>query len=734
MIEGTRHKAAYAYFVRTTPRQSLILFLATGFVLAVVSLGYLAALPSDSSDPFLGRFSAARVILMAGPFLLAAACGGFLVWALGHRPWSERVGRVLVASERGLHRFVAAGIGIAATAFMLVVLYQPGWIQGMNEARLQRLLPYFLVPLGLLAGLWLVRRLATRGIALAVTSFGLDLACGVFLFIVALVARYALTGFALPYTGVWDEVVTYAPALARVGGDELVVDKNISVWGRAGYGELPIGLTTVAEVVGFIDGLRTQRVHSIEEFISPSPGVATIWEGVQASGIPLRYPRTVFAVLNSLGPPLVFLGLRRYLGAQRGPALAGGLLLALRSRDVLLYSPYILPDALAMTLSIGVVLCSLEIIQDRRGSLKWYLLAGVFAGLASAAVLRYLILAAVPVFALLLARNRSRPLAKLALIAGGAVGGFLLTSPGFLTDLPRQLVRLSANDWEHSLSVANRAQSLVFYLKGMFDDNFVQYWFNFPQVGAGLGVLTLGVALVGSVWLVATRPRAAAVLLGLTLAYLWWLSPIQSRATRHALVLYPLACMLAGCGLQAIADGIKSILETARRRRQTTDASAVRGTLRLSPWLPGMVAGAFLLLSVEGFHRSLSFVTEIAGYETPQKRMADFLEAELEPGEKVGILDIMPFDLAELYRRKIPFERIRLEDTIDDLQRRGLAVVVGTDLTSGEYPSIAGTIWDIAFDDPGDRIAEFGEQALLQRGEPKPNLYLFAARVPKSDP
>lgn len=115
MIEGTCHKAAHAYFVRTTPRQSLILFLATGFVLAVVSFGYLAALPSDSSDPFLGRYSAARVILMAGPFLLAAACGGFLLWALGYRPWSEKVGRVLVAGERGLRRFVAAGIGIAAT-------------------------------------------------------------------------------------------------------------------------------------------------------------------------------------------------------------------------------------------------------------------------------------------------------------------------------------------------------------------------------------------------------------------------------------------------------------------------------------------------------------------------------------------------------------------------------------------------------------------------------------------
>jgi hypothetical protein len=125
---------------------------------------------------------------------------------------------------------------------------------------------------------------------------------------------------------------------------------------------------------------------------------------------------------------------------------------------------------------------------------------------------------------------------------------------------------------------------------------------------------------------------------------------------------------------------------------------------------------------------------------TPRRSLLLFLGAGFVLAVvSLGYLAALPSDSSDPFlgrysAARVILERIRLEDTIDDLQMRGLAVVVGTDLTSAEFPSIAGTIWDTVFDDPGDRIAEFGEQALLTRGEPKPNLYLFAARVRKADP
>ena len=76
------------------------------------------------------------------------------------------------------------------------------------------------------------------------------------------------------------------------------------------------------------------------------------------------------------------------------------------------------------------------------------------------------------------------------------------------------------------------------------------------------------------------------------------------------------------------------------------------------------------------------------------------------------------------------YERVAASDTLTDLQRRDSHLVVGSDLTSNEYPSIADTIWDVAFDGPTDRIAEFGDQELVYRGEPKPSVCILAARIP----
>ena len=719
----------FALFLKTTFRQSLMLLLSVGLVLGAVLAGYLLALPSDPEAHFVGRYSLNRLLLFGGPLLLSLGCGGLLVKTVQDRTWGEIAGKKLLGDQRALARWVASCIGVGGTVFMAVLFLRPAWVLELNELRFQRLLPYVVMPLALLGGLWMVRRLATSGFQPAITSLGLDVLCGAALFVGAFAARYPLTGFALPYAGIWDEVVTYAPALARVGGDELVVDKDISVWGRAGYGELLIDVTTVAEVAGLLDGMRSQRVFSLEDFVSPTPGVATIWEGVHPSGIPLQYPRTVFALLNSLGPALVFLGLRRHLGAGRAPALVGGLLLAVGSRDILFFSSFILPDALAMTLSIGIVLCSLEVMRDPKGALQWYVLAGILTGLASATVLRYLVLAAIPLAAFLLAPNRSRVLPKLGLLAAGAVVGFFLSSPGFLTDLPRQLFRLAGNDWEHNLSVANRAESVVFYLRGMFDPDFEQYWFRLPQGETGLGVLTLAVALVGATRLASSKPKVAALLFGVFAAYLWWLSPIQSNATRHALVLYPLACMLAACGIEAVAEALRRLSVAVGRTRKPRGQTPTAGLAR-SVWVPWAVAGLFVVSSAGRIGRSVDFVIEMATFKTSQQRMGEFLQREMGPGEKVGILDIVPFDTADLFRRGLRYERVAASDSLADLQRRGIHIVVGSDLTSNEYPSISDTIWDVAFDGPTVRIAEFGDQELVYRGEPKPSVYIFAARIP----
>ncbi len=716
-------------FLAGDHRGAFSFLLAALALFGLLSIAYLLALPSDPEGSLVGRYSGNRLILLTGPIALLAVCSILISRARQDRRWGEAVGRRLLGEGNMGARLLALTIAVGGAGLAAILFLRPGWILEFNEYKLERLLPYVAFPAVFFVLLWVAGRAASAGVHLRLSSRGRDAACATVLFLTSLASRYPLSGFALPYTGVYDEVVTYAPALARMGGDEAVVDKDISLWGRAGYGELLIGITTVAEVFGFLDGLRTQRVYSLEDFVAPTPGVATIWEGVHPSGIPLQYPRTVFALLNSCGPALVFLGARRYLRVGRPAALAAGLLLALGSRDVLLFSPFILPDSLAMTISIGVVMCSLEIMSDAEGSLKWYGLAGALVGLASATVLRYAILAGFPFIAYLLGPNRSRPGVKAGVLASGALAAFFLVSPGYLVDLPRQLVRLAGNDWYHNRSIANRARSIAFYLKGLFDPSFEETWFKIPVGEAGFGIVTLGLALTGLTRMASTRPRQAIFFLTISAVYLWWVSPIQSRATRHALVLAPVVCFLAARGVEAIVEGLRiGTVAVVARRPGAPDprgrGAADRGAL---PWI---VAAGIALAFAGRVRGNLMVVREMAAFKTSQQRMAEFLDSELGPSEVVGILDLVPFDTAELFRRGITFVRIEAGDGLQVLQDRGIDVVVGSDLTSFEYPSIAGTIWDTAFDGPDDRIAEFGEQPLVYRGEPKPMIYLFAARIP----
>ena len=84
---------AFALFLNTTFRQSLMLLLSVGLVLGAVLLGYLLALPSNPEAHFVGRHSLNRLLLLGGPLLLSLGCGGLLVKAVKDRPWARTPAR-----------------------------------------------------------------------------------------------------------------------------------------------------------------------------------------------------------------------------------------------------------------------------------------------------------------------------------------------------------------------------------------------------------------------------------------------------------------------------------------------------------------------------------------------------------------------------------------------------------------------------------------------------------------
>jgi len=709
------------------PRRNLAFVFFLGSLSGFGFLLYLALLPSDVEGRILGPYSAARLLLMAGPLI-----GAIVMFALGVKTvrdhdWGSRAAFLVYGRKASVPRILIVAALAAVSGIAGVSLYWPQLLLGLTKYHVARLVPYYAWPvviLALLGAAWLA---VWSGKRLRFSSAIWELSAASLLFLVSLSVRYPLTGFGLPYTAVSDEVITYTRALSLIAGPLSAPVASVPGYGRASYGQLLIHTAAAGQVAGLLGGLRSQQVSSIAEFTAPPAGVSSIYEGVHRSGLPLRSPRILLALINSTAPALVFIALRRYLKTGLWASFAGGLIYAVFSREVVYYSSFVLPDALGTTFSLGAFLAAMAAIGDRTGKRAPYLLCGMFVGLAVSVTIRYASMAIVPFLAVGLARDRTKLMTKLGLALVGILGAFVLTSPRALTDPASYLSGMTSLVWRSDPSVENRLESLVFYVQSMFGSG---------AGSSGPGLITLLLALIGLGRLLASRPRHALLFALFAGVHILLVTPIIERYGRHVLVLYPIACVLAGIGLDASAGAINAFLAGREGSlKLPTWAKRWRSLGRARGWSgAALVAVGFLLLSVSQVRTTVGYVKAIANAETTQVSMARYLEQSLQPGELVGILDLIPWVEADLHARRIDFERIGLRTTLAELRRRGITHVVGSDAIEGEYGSISGTIWDTAFDAPGDRLAEFGRERLWYRGRPMASLYMFAARVPPVDP
>jgi len=130
-------------------RTAWVLVLIAG-LLAIGSLFYLASLPSDTGG-LIGGYSLARLLLMTGPVLV-----GILVFVLAIRmikdpSWLERVVSLIYGKVETVPRLVL-GIVFGATALVIIpARIQPDIYTVLSTAYLQRLAPYLVGPIVLLA-------------------------------------------------------------------------------------------------------------------------------------------------------------------------------------------------------------------------------------------------------------------------------------------------------------------------------------------------------------------------------------------------------------------------------------------------------------------------------------------------------------------------------------------------------------------------------------------------------
>ncbi len=176
---------------------------------------------------------------------------------------------------------------------------------------------------------------------------------------------------------------------------------------KGAYGDFLVYITTGGEVLGLLNGFREGKVKLLDDFISPPKGSINIFRAVHPSGLPLQIPRLLLSLINSLAPLIIFYILRRRLHTDPFSAFGGGLIYAIFSRDVLYYSSFILPDALATTLFLGALAFAWKGMEDERGKVTPYLLSGMLSGMVVSVAICDLFVIIIPFLAVLFGKFKN---------------------------------------------------------------------------------------------------------------------------------------------------------------------------------------------------------------------------------------------------------------------------------------------------------------------------------------
>jgi 4-amino-4-deoxy-L-arabinose transferase-like glycosyltransferase len=217
--------------------------------------------------------------------------------------------------------------------------------------------------------------------------------------------------------------------------------------------------------------------------------------------------------------------------------------------------------ALTMLLS----LCACE-----AGRLRWFLLAGVAAGLAAATKYNGGTAILMPLAATLrVGELRSRTLAVLGVVLGAAAA-FLVGAPYSIIDLPGFLNGFAALIQHYNQERAPGDPASLIYLKHIAD------WFSVITPGGhlyritswpalalcGLGALSL---LVGA--LRPSRLPESLIVLVFPFAYFWFISNHSLVFARYAMPVLPAMCLAFGRGVDVIWSRLPGWLPQLRHRR-----------------------------------------------------------------------------------------------------------------------------------------------------------------------
>ena len=274
------------------------------------------------------------------------------------------------------------------------------------------------------------------------------------------------------------------------------------------------------------------------------------------------WARIVTALIGTLTVYLIYRAARRWGLAV---ALIASLMMAVQPNHVL-ESHRALTDV-PLTFFVALTFL-LSLVSAEDGRLRWFLLAGGAAGLATATKYNGVLAMIMPVVIALTAPGVRLRSAAVLTTAAGTVAAFLIAAPYSLLDVKGFLNGFGslASHYAADRPPTQVADTYLGYLRNAFGVGEPGWWIfiGWPAV-----MFTLGGMLVLAYQLRWRAQRAAALaVLAYSLTYVWMLVHQSLAYARYALPIVPMICLAVGVAITTLvrAMATASASDLTRRR------------------------------------------------------------------------------------------------------------------------------------------------------------------------
>jgi 4-amino-4-deoxy-L-arabinose transferase-like glycosyltransferase len=353
--------------------------------------------------------------------------------------------------------------------------------------------------------------------------------------LLGLVLRLWTVGTGLPFTPAIDEPVIMEKALHMMKSG----DFNPHFFD---YGGLTIYLQMAVASLRFANGALSREWAGLDR----------VWEGDF-----YLWARMATAILGSLTVYLVYRAGRRW---NVTAALIAAFLAAIHP-NMVREAHFALTDT-PLTLFCTLTML-LSLVAGEDGRLRWFVLAGIAAGLATATKYNGSLALLMPMCAAIASPAVPRRAASAVVAVLGLLGGFLVAAPYSLLDFPHFLDGFAELAQHYNKAQSGAGGAILYFKYLLLGFSFGPGWsapFGWPALVLFVAGVVSAIAQIGT----PDRRAPGLILLVFPIVYFWLISEQSLAFARYALPIMPMICLAIGIGIVAAHDVVRARVASLR--------------------------------------------------------------------------------------------------------------------------------------------------------------------------